>query len=99
MMRFALFCHSLVSDWNNGNAHFLRGLVVALQEAGHEVCVFEPRANWSTANLVATAGSGPIVDFADSFPTIRPRFYDPPRPSSVRPAPPPKQAGEANGSG
>src|SRR5437870_3801939 len=24
-MRVALFCHSLLSDWNHGNAHFLRG--------------------------------------------------------------------------
>ena len=26
-MRVILFCHSLVSDWNHGNAHFLRGVV------------------------------------------------------------------------
>ena len=24
-MRFVIFTHSLVSDWNHGNAHFLRG--------------------------------------------------------------------------
>jgi spore maturation protein CgeB len=25
-MRVVIFCHSLVSDWNHGNAHFLRGV-------------------------------------------------------------------------
>ena len=30
-MKFVLFCHSLVSDWNHGNAHFLRGVVRELQ--------------------------------------------------------------------
>ena len=28
------FAHSWVSDWNHGNAHFLRGLVRALLKAG-----------------------------------------------------------------
>ena len=31
-MRFVLFCHSLRSDWNHGNAHFLRGVVTDLHE-------------------------------------------------------------------
>ena len=26
-VRFVLFYHSLVSDWNHGNAHFLRGVL------------------------------------------------------------------------
>ena len=33
-MKFVLFHHSLVSDWNHGNAHFLRGVVAALQRVG-----------------------------------------------------------------
>ena len=36
------FAHSLVSDWNHGNAHFLRGIVRELQARGHEVRLFEP---------------------------------------------------------
>ena len=31
-MRIVFFCHSIRSDWNHGNAHFLRGLCVALQQ-------------------------------------------------------------------
>ena len=30
-MHVVLFCHSLASDWNHGNAHFLRGLVAELR--------------------------------------------------------------------
>ena len=32
MMR-SLFTHSLVSDWNHGNAHFLRGIATELLTA------------------------------------------------------------------
>ena len=34
-MRVVIFCHSLVSDWNHGNAHFLRGVVSELIARGH----------------------------------------------------------------
>lgn len=40
-MRVVFFSHSLVSDWNHANPHFLRGVVAELQERGHEVEVFE----------------------------------------------------------
>ena len=30
-MKVVIFCHSLISDWNHGNAHFLRGIVAELQ--------------------------------------------------------------------
>ena len=31
MAKVVLFCHSLRSDWNHGNAHFLRGIATELQ--------------------------------------------------------------------
>ena len=34
-LSIALFSHSLVSDWNHGNAHFLRGLMRELVRMGH----------------------------------------------------------------
>ena len=34
MAKIVLFCHSLRSDWNHGNAHFLRGIATELQRAG-----------------------------------------------------------------
>ena len=50
-LRLIYFAHSLRSDWNNGNAHFLRGLLRSMQALGHDVIVFEQEANWSIKNL------------------------------------------------
>jgi spore maturation protein CgeB len=75
-MRFVLFCHSLVSDWNHGNAHFLRGVVSELLERGHDVRVFEPHDSWSRANLVADHGPGAVADFETAFPHLRSATYD-----------------------
>ena len=36
-MKFVFFVHSAVSDWNHGNAHFVRGLMSALTRLGHQV--------------------------------------------------------------
>ena len=42
-MRIVLFCHSLLSDWNHGNAYFLRGVVSEFIRRGDDVCVYEPQ--------------------------------------------------------
>jgi spore maturation protein CgeB len=76
-MRVVVFSHSLVSDWNHGNAHFLRGVVTELQERGHEVTVYEPAASWSRANLVREHGEEPLREFARAFPHLRGTPYDP----------------------
>ena len=75
MLRFVLFAHSLVSDWNHGNAHFLRGIVRALHARGHEVRPFEPAFGWSRTHLVADQGEIALGRFARSFPDIRPQLY------------------------
>ncbi len=75
-VRFVLFLHSLVSDWNHGNAHFLRGVVRDLQGRGHEVRVFEPREGWSRANLVAEQGEEALERFARTVPDLRSTEYD-----------------------
>jgi spore maturation protein CgeB len=63
-MRFVYFTHSLVSDWNHGNAHFLRGIVRELTSRGHEVQLFEPRDSWSLQNLIADQGAEAVARFA-----------------------------------
>lgn len=76
-MRIVFFCHSIISDWNNGNAHFLRGIVSELMWLGHEVVVYEPRRGWSIENLVRDAGDSAIPAFHAAFPAIRVVRYDP----------------------
>lgn len=49
-MQIVIFCHSLDSCWNHGNAHFLRGVVTELSACGHRVRVWEPRNAWSREN-------------------------------------------------
>jgi spore maturation protein CgeB len=75
-MRVVIFCHSLVSDWNHGNAHFLRGVCSELLARGHAVDVHEPRDAWSRVNLVAEHGEAPLAAFARAYPGLRSRAYD-----------------------
>jgi spore maturation protein CgeB len=55
-MRVVLFCHSLLSDWNHGHAHFLRGVVTELSKRGADIQVYEPENAWSMENLLAERG-------------------------------------------
>lgn len=74
-MQIVLFYHSLVSDWNHGNAHFLRGIVTELQQRGHTVTVYEPHDAWSVQNLVRHEGPGAIINFQRQFPHLRSEPY------------------------
>jgi spore maturation protein CgeB len=78
-MRVALFYHSVVSDWNHGNAHFLRGVASELLERGHTVEIFEPRGGWSRSNLVAEHGNTPLAAFRRAYPRLQSILYDPAR--------------------
>jgi spore maturation protein CgeB len=75
-MKFVLFYHSLVSDWNHGNAHFLRGVVTELLARGHAVDVYEPVDSWSRENLVREHGTEPLREFATQFPQLHSHVYD-----------------------
>ena len=75
-MRVAFFCHSLVSDWNHGNAHFLRGVVSDLQAKGHDVRVFEPQDAWSKQNLLDDHGQRAVDEFQRTFPHLTSTSYD-----------------------
>ncbi|MGH8175351.1 MAG: CgeB family protein [Steroidobacter sp.] len=78
-MKFVLFYHSLVSDWNHGNAHFLRGVVSELLARGHAVDVYEPENGWSRDNLIEQYGRGALEEFKRAFPELSSRSYDPAR--------------------
>jgi Uncharacterized protein conserved in bacteria len=76
-MRVVIFCHSLVSDWNHGNAHFLRGIASDLLERGYELEVYEPADAWSVKNLVDAHGEAPLHRFQAAYPALASRRYDP----------------------
>ena len=74
-----MFYHSLLSDWNHGNAHFLRGIVSELKQRGHAVTVYEPAGNWSLSNLCRDHDEQALLDFGEAYPGLESRFYDPER--------------------
>jgi spore maturation protein CgeB len=74
-VKFVLFYHSLVSDWNHGNAHFLRGIVTELLDRGHVVDVYEPANGWSVQNLIADHGTAPLDEFRRLFPRLQSQTY------------------------
>ncbi|MCU1336127.1 MAG: hypothetical protein JWO19_1708 [Bryobacterales bacterium] len=74
-MRFVIFTHSLVSDWNHGNAHFLRGIASELIARGHKVRIFEPEDGWSRQHLLQEHGYGAIHDFHKTYPNLRSTLY------------------------
>jgi spore maturation protein CgeB len=78
-LRVALFSHSLVSDWNHGNAHFLRGVASELLARDAHVTVYEPHDGWSRRNLIADHGEAPLAAFARAYPGLRSVAYDPSR--------------------
>jgi spore maturation protein CgeB len=79
-MRIAMFYHSLVSDWNHGNAHFLRGVAAELLAHGHDLSIYEPADSWSAHNLAAEYGDEPEREFERAFPSLGSKRYGvPPR--------------------
>ncbi len=76
-MRFLFYTHSLVSDWNHGNAHFLRGVMRELLARGHEALALEPADGWSRTNLLADQGEVAVERFARDFPMLRSQVYGP----------------------
>jgi spore maturation protein CgeB len=77
-LQIRFFAHSLVSDWNHGNAHFLRGLCRALLRMGHTVRAYEELGCWSLSNLVNNEGDKAIAainEFRATYPDLDIRFY------------------------
>jgi spore maturation protein CgeB len=75
-VRICFVVHSVISCWNNGNAHFLRGVVAALQALGHPVSVLEPADGWSRANFVAQVGEVALAENAARFRHLAPVLYN-----------------------
>ncbi|PTQ07834.1 glycosyltransferase [Sphingomonas oleivorans] len=76
-MKIVYFTHSLLSCWNHGNAHFLRGVLRALIALGHEVHALEPIGAWSLENLLADHGDAGLSAYRIAYPELRSERYDP----------------------
>jgi spore maturation protein CgeB len=75
-LRVIIFCHSLASDWNHGNAHFLRGITSELLSRGHDVDVWEPSDAWSARNLAESEGPGALEAWRNFYPGLSTNRYD-----------------------
>jgi spore maturation protein CgeB len=75
-MRIVMFYQSLISDWNHGNAHFLRGIAAELLARGYAVEVYEPANSWSVENLFREHGCGPLLEFQKAFPQLSSTRYE-----------------------
>ncbi len=77
-LRLAYFAHTLRSDWNNGNAHFLRGLMRAMTQCGHEVTIYEPEREWSIDNLsTEVMGEDSLDTFLQIYADLDLQTYSP----------------------
>jgi spore maturation protein CgeB len=76
-MHVVMYYHSLLSDWNHGNAHFLRGVASELQRRGHRVTVYEPAGGWSLTNLLQDQGVAPLENFHRAYPGLSSHLVDP----------------------
>jgi spore maturation protein CgeB len=77
MAKVVLFCHSLRSDWNHGNAHFLRGVASELQRRAFDVEAFEPLTGWSARNLAADHGPCALGAWRAVYPDLPVTVCDP----------------------
>ena len=69
-MRVIFFIHSFLSDWNHGNAHFLRGVATELISRGHDVRLYEPSDAWSVQNLTADHGDEALAATRRAYPAL-----------------------------
>ncbi len=75
-MNIVLFYHSLLSDWNHGNAHFLRGVATELIVRGNDVKIYEPKDSWSLSNLKKDYGEQAVKEFYKYYPLLKSIEYD-----------------------
>jgi spore maturation protein CgeB len=74
-MNVVLFYQSFVSCWNNGHAHFVRGIARELTRGGHRVAVYEPRDGWSRMNAIKDGGAATLEVAATLVPQVALHSY------------------------
>ncbi|MFH0809893.1 MAG: glycosyltransferase [Pseudomonadota bacterium] len=74
-MRIAFFAHSILADWKNGRAHFLRGLARELSRLRHEVCFYEAGNNDAACKQTNEVGRSTLLETLKAFPFLKVRLY------------------------
>src|SRR5437764_8444480 len=77
MAKLVLFCQSLRSDWNHGNAHFLLGVLSECRRRRMDVVGYEPADGWSARNLADELGAGALDAWRRVYPDLPVVVYDP----------------------
>lgn len=76
MTKIVLFCQSLRSDWNHGNAHFLRGVLSECWHRGFDVLALEPATSWNAQNLLQDHGPTALSAWREAYPPLPLAIYD-----------------------
>src|SRR5437763_12779075 len=69
-MKIVLFHQSVLSCWNHGNVHFLRGVARELIRSGHQVVVYEQEDGWSRTNALLDGGKDILAEAAGLIPGL-----------------------------
>jgi spore maturation protein CgeB len=77
-MKIVIFCHAFTSCWNNGNAHFLRGVARELVRVGHQVTICEPADGWSRTQAIRDGGESYLSEAASLLPAVSICQYEEP---------------------
>lgn len=75
-MKVIFFCHSLVTDWNHCNAHFLRGVITELMARGVDVFVYEQSGGENWSNLAKEYGEETLEGFRRAYPDIEAKTFE-----------------------
>lgn len=76
MPKIVLFAHSLRSDWNHGNAHFLRGVLSEYWHRGFDVLALEATDSWSAHNLMQDHGPAALDAWREVYPPMPLLVYE-----------------------
>ncbi len=75
-MRVALFCHSLLSDWNHGSAHFLRGVVTELAARGTRCAPSSRSRRGAPSASWPRRVRRPLAEARRIYPAVAPTRYE-----------------------
>ena len=79
-MKIVYFTHSLVSCWNHGNAHFLRGVLRELIARGHDVRALRAGRQLEPRQPAPDHGEAGLDAYRAAYPELRSERYRPPTP-------------------